>query len=217
MKRVTRLGRAAGCPPGTVTASVASHRTAYSAAAPEQAAGVGVSLAARDPEPASTRSADEIIHDLYLTHALALIRLARLLVRDQSSAEDAVQEAFLGLYRALPRLSDHAELLPYLRASVLNRCRTELRGRRRAAERPVQHEPPASSAEYTAMIGEDRKAVLDAVGRLPRRAREVLVLRYYLELTDAQISSALGISRGTVSSTASRALGVLGITLKEHL
>jgi RNA polymerase sigma-70 factor (sigma-E family) len=169
------------------------------------------------PGPAGVRSADELIHELYRAHALALIRLAKLLVRDQAAAEDAVQDAFLGLYRSLPRLSDHGELLPYLRTAVLNRCRSELRWRRRAAARPVQHEPPASSAEYMAMAGEDRQAVLAAVGLLPRRAREVLVLRYYLGLTDAQIAAELGVSRGTVSSTATRALVVLGANLKEQL
>jgi RNA polymerase sigma-70 factor (sigma-E family) len=168
-------------------------------------------------EQAAGQSADELVRDLYSLHALALIRLAKLLLRDQAAAEDAVQDAFFGLYRALPRLSGHGELLPYLRAAVLNRCRSELRVRRRAAARPVHHEPPESSAEYAAMVGEDRRAVLDAVGRLPRRAREVLVLRYYVGLTDPQIAATLGVSRGTVSSTATRALSVLGANLKEQL
>lgn len=65
------------------------------------------------------------------------------------------------------------------------------------------------------MIGEDRQAVLAAVGRLPRRAREVLVLRYYLDLSDQEIAAALGVSRGTVSSTASRGLAALARDLKE--
>jgi RNA polymerase sigma-70 factor (sigma-E family) len=171
----------------------------------------------RPPDPVHAASADELIRELHRSHALTLIRTAKLLLRDQAAAEDAVQDAFLGLYRALPRLSDHDKLLPYLRTAVINRCRSELRGRRRAAARAVQHEPPASSAEDAAMAGQERHAVLDAVGRLPRRAREVLVLRYYLGLSDDQIAVTLGVSRGTVSSTASRALGVLATTLKEEL
>lgn len=63
----------------------------------------------------------------------------------------------------------------------------------------------------------ERHAVLDAVGRLPRRAREILVLRYYLGLSDDQIAATLRISRGTVSSTASRALDVLATTLREEM
>ncbi|HTV98659.1 MAG TPA: sigma-70 family RNA polymerase sigma factor [Streptosporangiaceae bacterium] len=162
------------------------------------------------------RSVDQLVSELYQAHALTLVRAAKLLLRDQQSAEDVVQDAFIGLYRALPRLRDHDDVLPYLRAAVINRSRSVLRARRRALGRPVHHEPPASSAESAAMVGEDRRAVLARVSRLPRRAREVLVLRYYLGLSDQEIAAALGVSRGTVSSTASRALASLARDLKEE-
>src|SRR5215472_16688266 len=160
---------------------------------------------------------DELVADLYRAHALTLVRAAKLLLRDQEAAEDAVQDAFLGLYRALPRLRDHDQVLPYLRAAVINRARSVLRSRRRVLARAVQHEPPAGSAETAAMIREDQRAVITAVARLPRRAREILVCRYYLGLPDADIAAILGVSRGTVSSTASRALVALGRDLKENL
>jgi RNA polymerase sigma-70 factor (sigma-E family) len=160
--------------------------------------------------------ADEFVSDLYQAHALALARVAKLLLGDQQSAEDAVQDAFLSLYQALPRLKDHDQILPYLRAAVINRSRSVLRARRRAALRRVQHEPPVSSAESAAMVTEDRRAVLAAVARLPRRAREVLVLRYYLDLADQEIAAALRVSRGTVSSTASRALAAIARELSEE-
>jgi len=163
------------------------------------------------------RRVDHLISELYQAHALTLVRAAKLLVGDQPSAEDVVQDAFLGLYRALPRLRDHEDVLPYLRTAVINQSRSVLRARRRALRRRVQHEPPACSAESAAMLGEDRRAVLAAVARLPRRAREVLVLRYYLGLPDQEIAAALGVSRGTVSSTASRALAALGRDLREEL
>jgi len=67
------------------------------------------------------------------------------------------------------------------------------------------------------MAGEDRRVVLAAIARLPRRAREVLALRYYLNLPDHEIASVLGVSRGTVSSTASRGLATLARNLKEEL
>jgi RNA polymerase sigma-70 factor (sigma-E family) len=159
----------------------------------------------------------DLVSALYQAHALALVRTAKLLVRDQPSAEDVVQDAFLGLYQALPRLKDQDQILPYLRAAVINRSRSVLRARRRALLRRVMHEPPASSAESAALIGEDRRQVLAAVGRLQGRSREVLVLRYYLDLPDQEIAAALGISRGTVSSTASRALAVLARELGENL
>jgi RNA polymerase sigma-70 factor (sigma-E family) len=162
------------------------------------------------------RSVDQLVSELYQAHALTLVRAAKLLLRDQQSAEDVVQDAFIGLYRAIPRLRDHDDVLPYLRAAVINRSRSVLRARRRALGRPVHHEPPASSAESAAMVGEDRRAVLAGVSRLPRRAREVLVLRYYLGLSDQEIAAALGVSRGTVSSTASRALASLARDLKEE-
>jgi RNA polymerase sigma-70 factor (sigma-E family) len=175
------------------------------------------------PRPTAPYPADagavraDLITSLYQAHAVGLVRMAKLLVLDQPSAEDVVQDAFLGLYRALPRLKDQDQVLPYLRAAVINGARSVLRARRRALLRRVQHEPPACSAESAALTGEDRREVLAAVGRLSRRSREVLVLRYYLDLPDQEIAAALGISRGTVSSTASRALAVLARELREDL
>lgn len=165
---------------------------------------------------ASSEATEQLVSDLFRAHALGLIRVAVMLVGDQPSAEDVVQDAFIGLYRALPRIRDQAKALPYLRTSVINGARSVLRGRKRAALRRIPHEPPVWSAESAAMAGEDRRAVLAAVARLPRRAREVLALRYYLDLPDHEIAAALGISRGTVSSTASRALTALARDLREE-
>jgi RNA polymerase sigma-70 factor (sigma-E family) len=165
----------------------------------------------------ATAATDEFIRELYQAHALRLVRVALLLVGDQPSAEDVVQEAFFALYRALPRLRDRAKAVPYLRTTVINGARSVLRSRKRAALRRVPPEPPVWSAESAAMVGEERRELLAAVARQPRRAREVLALRYYLDLSDPEIAAALGISRGTVSSTASRALAVLARELKEEL
>ena len=165
---------------------------------------------------ASSEATEQLVSDLFRAHALGLIRVAVLLVGDQPSAEDVVQDAFIGLYRALPRIRDQAKALPYLRTSVINGARSVLRARKRAALRRIPHEPPVWSAESAAMAGEDRRAVLTAVARLPRRAREVLALRYYLDLPDHEIAAALGVSRGTVSSTASRALTALARDLREE-
>jgi RNA polymerase sigma-70 factor (sigma-E family) len=165
---------------------------------------------------APSEATEQLVSDLFRAHALGLIRVAVLLTGDQPSAEDVVQDAFIGLYRALPRMRDQAKVLPYLRTSVINGARSVLRARKRAALRRIPHEPPVWSAESAAMAGEDRRAVLTAVARLPRRAREVLALRYYLDLPDHEIAAALGISRGTVSSTASRALTALARELREE-
>ncbi|HEX9034224.1 MAG TPA: sigma-70 family RNA polymerase sigma factor [Streptosporangiaceae bacterium] len=163
------------------------------------------------------QSASEFIADLYRVHALSLIRLALLLVGDQHSAEDVVQDAFLGLQRGLPRLREPAKALPYLRASVVNGCRSVQRARSRARRQNVQHTPPVWSAEAAAIASEDRRAVLAAVADLPGRAREVLAFRYYLDLPDREIAEILGISRSTVSSTASRALVTLARQLEERM
>jgi RNA polymerase sigma-70 factor (sigma-E family) len=163
------------------------------------------------PEP------DDLIDSLFRAHALALTRVALLLVGDRASAEDVVQDAFLGLHKNILRLRDPAKAVSYLRVSVVNGCRSMQRSRYRARLRPMHHEPPVWSAESAAMATEDRRAVLAAAAGLPERAREVLALRYYLDLPDHEIAEALGVSRGTVSSTASRALATLARELKEHL
>jgi RNA polymerase sigma-70 factor (sigma-E family) len=165
----------------------------------------------------SAESAAGVVADLYRTHVVGLVRLALLLVGDQSTAEDVVQDVFARLHSGGVRLRNPDKAVPYLRASVLNGCRSVLRARRRARLLRVPHEPPVWSAEAAVLAGEDRRAVLAAVARLPGRQREVLVLRYYLGLADQEIAAALQVSRGTVSSTASRALAALARELREEL
>src|SRR5215831_257413 len=99
-----------------------------------------------------TVNAGELVGDLFEYHAVRLIRMAVLLVGDQSSAEDVVQDAFLGLYRGAARLRDPANAVAYLRASVLNGCRSVLRSRKRAWSSllTAPHDPPVWSAESAA-------------------------------------------------------------------
>lgn len=176
------------------------------------AGGLGAAAPPRVP-----LSAADLVSELFEGHAVRLIRTAVLLVGDQSSAEDVVQDAFVGLYRAAGRLEDPGNAVAYLRASVINGCRSVLRSRKRAGLRAAaMHDPPVWSAESAAMAGEDKREVLAAVARLPRRQREVLVLRYYLNLSDQEIAADLGVTRSTVASTASRALAALGRELGEQ-
>jgi len=197
-------------PFGRSRSDVATRRRPPPGAEPTDAAPTD---AAPTDDPAGQ---SDLIAGLFRAHALALVRVAMLLLGDQQSAEDVVQDAFFGLYRGLPGLRDPSKALPYLRASVINGSRSVLRARKRAVRRSLQHDPPVWSAESAAMAGEDRKALLAAVATLPRRAREVLALRYYLDLADHEIAAALGVSRATVSSTASRALAKLARELKEE-
>ena len=160
---------------------------------------------------------DRAVDELYRIHALGLTRLALLMVGDQTAAEDIVQDAFLGLYRGWPRLLDPRKAPGYLRVAVVNGCRSLMRSRNRARLLGVQPAPPVWSAEAATIAEEDRRALLGAVARLPRRQREVLALRYYLDLPEQEIASSLRISRGTVSSTTSRALAALARELGEEL
>jgi RNA polymerase sigma-70 factor (sigma-E family) len=162
--------------------------------------------------------AGPLVTALYQAHGVGLIRLAVVMLGDRPAAEDVVQEAFCGLYRRWDHLDDPGNALRYLRSSVLNGCRSVLRNRGRLRLRLGQ-EPgrpdSVESAESTALVGEEHRAVLAALRRLPDRQREALVLRFYLELSEAEIAQAMGISQGTVKSTVSRALAALGRLLGE--
>ncbi|GAA1118755.1 SigE family RNA polymerase sigma factor [Kribbella jejuensis] len=151
---------------------------------------------------------------LYQQHWVGLLRLAVLMVDDRQAAEDVVQEAFAELYRHWPlRASDAA--LTYLRTAVLNRSRSVLRRRKVARLYIPPHQAPNASAESDAVLGEERSQVQQALHALPRRTREVLVLRYYLDLPFAEIAQTLGISESSARATSSRGLAVLTERLKE--
>ena len=164
--------------------------------------------------PAGAGGADRVAA-LYQAHAVGLIRLAVIMLGDRATAEDVVQEAFCGLYRRWDHLADPARALTYTRSAVLNRCRSELRTRIRNQRRSVPAAGASVSPETEALIGEEHRAVLAALRALPDRQREALVLRFYLDLPDPQIAASMGISPATVRSTISRALAVLGRTLRE--
>ena len=156
---------------------------------------------------------------LYQAHGVGLIRLAVVMLGDRPAAEDVVQETFCGLYRRWDRLDDPQNALRYVRSSVLNGCRSVLRnrGRLRSGPGPQPGRPDtAESAESAALVGEEHRAVLAALRRLPDRQREALVLRFYSELSEAEIAQSMGVSQGTVKSTVSRALGALGRLLEEN-
>jgi RNA polymerase sigma-70 factor (sigma-E family) len=149
------------------------------------------------------------LEDLYRTHRMRLVRLALLLVDEPATAEDVVQEAFTGLHRHWGNLRDAAAAVGYLRTAVVNGSRSVLRRRKTAREYTPPHAVNARSAESLAMLTAEHQSVVRALSHLPPRQREVLVLRYYGNLSEAEIAEAAGISRGTVKSTASRALEAL--------
>jgi RNA polymerase sigma-70 factor (sigma-E family) len=144
---------------------------------------------------------------LYQTQWHALVRLALLLVGDRGGAEDVVQEAFLNLYRRPPASVDSAAA--YLRTSVVNGSRSVARKRLVARKHPFAPAPDGPAADQNMLVAAEYEHVIRALRSLPRRQREVLVLRYWSELSLAEVADALGISVGTAKSTASRGLDAL--------
>ncbi len=151
----------------------------------------------------------EQLTQLYAAHRLSLVRLAVLLVDDLHSAEDVVQDAFAGFVSAAPRLRDEDGALRYLRTAVVNRARSALRRRRTARAYTPPREVEPDGPDSNAVLNEEHREVLRALVTLPTRRREVLVLRYWSGLSEGEIADVLGISRGAVKSTASRALAQL--------
>jgi RNA polymerase sigma-70 factor (sigma-E family) len=162
-------------------------------------------------------AADQVT-GLYRVHGMDLVRIAAVMLGSRAAAEDAVQDAFCGLFGKWDQLADPRNALPYVRSAVMNRCRSELRRRVRLERRGDQNRRPldAESPEQAAILGEEHRDVLAALRRLPDRQREVLILRYFMDLPEPEIATAMGISQGTVKSTTSRAIAALARRLKER-
>lgn len=166
--------------------------------------------------PAARTGVD--VAGLYAAHRLALVRLAVLLVDDVALAEDVVQDAFIQLHRRADRLDDPGAAVGYLRVSVVNTARSVLRRRRTVRSFLARASPPAhvAAADRDVLRHEEHDEVIAAVRDLPPRQQELLIMRYWSDLSERQIAQALGISEGTVKSTASRALdkleSILGAT-----
>jgi RNA polymerase sigma-70 factor (sigma-E family) len=155
---------------------------------------------------APTSDADAAVAALYRSHRLPMVRLARLLVDDLETAEDVVQDAFAALHRRWGSVSAPQAAVGYLRASVVNGSRSVLRRRRTVRANPwpdagTWHDDDAGARM---LLAEEHREVLAALRKLPGRQREVIVLRYWGQLTEAEIAATLGISVGSVKSTASR-------------
>ncbi|GAA3812645.1 SigE family RNA polymerase sigma factor [Streptomyces coacervatus] len=150
---------------------------------------------------------------LYRAERLTMVRLAAFLVDDPHVAEDVVQDAFTGLHAHWHRLRDQEAAVHYLRRAVVNKARSVLRRRRTARGYVWPTATPEPGADQGALMAEEHRRIRRALTGLPRRQREVLVLRYWSDLSEAQIAATLGISAGTVKSTASRGLKALEAAL----
>src|SRR5215467_10369102 len=148
--------------------------------------------------------ATRMVTAIYSTHYRSLVRLAVPLVRDVATAEEVVQDSFIAMHSAWRRLRDSDKALSYLRQSVVNRSRSVLRHRVVVDRNAPKPAPDMPSAEQGALTLLERTAVVTALRSLPPRQREALVLRYYGDLSEAQIADAMGISKGAVKSHTTR-------------
>ncbi len=169
--------------------------------------------------PAVTREAarldaDSALTALYTAHYRSLVRLASLLLDDVGLSEEVVQDAYVKMHGAWGRIRDPEAAVGYLRTTVVNLARSRLRRRMVAQKHAPKPMPDAPSAEHGALERLERDRVVRALRSLPARQRECLVLRYYGDLSEAQIAEAMGISTGAVKSHASRGMAALRSALQ---
>lgn len=182
-----------------------------------------------ESEPVSRAATDSPEGDLgvlFREHHLELVRLATILTGDQGTAEDVVQDAFERMHAGRGRIAGRGVTVAYLRTAVINGCRGVHRKRSLAQRRAAvgvgaaRLDPGGDgaghSAEQAVLLAERYREVAAALAALPRRRREVLVLRYYLQLSEAEIAAMLNISAGTVKSSAARGLAALARALGEE-
>jgi RNA polymerase sigma-70 factor (sigma-E family) len=158
----------------------------------------------------------DLLTTTYQTHYRALLRLAALLLDDLSSCEDVVQEAFIRVHSARRRVREPEKILAYLRQTVVNLSRSTLRRRILGLRLLPKPMPDMASAEEGAYDALERDQLKTALQSLQRRQREVLVLRYYADMTEAQVAELLGISVGAVKAYGSRGLAALRVLMESH-
>ncbi|MFF9364159.1 SigE family RNA polymerase sigma factor [Streptomyces griseoluteus] len=151
--------------------------------------------------------------ETYRAHYRSLLGLAALLLDDTASCEDVVQEAFIRVHSARKRVRDKEKTLAYLRQTVVNLSRSALRRRILGLKLLSKPMPDMASAEEGAYDQLERDSLIKAMKGLQRRQREVLVLRYFADMTEAQVAETLGISLGSVKAYGSRGIAALRVSM----
>jgi RNA polymerase sigma factor (sigma-70 family) len=166
----------------------------------------------READPAAVGmpravSSDEVLAGLFSQHYAALVRLTVVLLRDRdlTAAEAVVQDAFVAIHRR--RLRDPDEALACLRRAVVSGSRSVLRHRTRTDGDPLPHCKPGP--EHRGIERLQTSAVAAALGTLPRRQCEAVILRFYADLSEAETATAMGISEGAASRHAHRGMAAL--------
>jgi RNA polymerase sigma factor (sigma-70 family) len=146
------------------------------------------------------------------THWQIALRVAFLVVGDQTEAEDVTQEAFVKAYHAMSRFRVDSSFRPWLLRIVRNEALNQRRRRSRQERLSLRltHDPvsggAAPSPETTVMTAVERRTILEAVNALPDRYRDVVIHRYLLDLSEAETAATLRIPAGTVKSRTARAM-----------
>jgi RNA polymerase sigma-70 factor (ECF subfamily) len=189
------------CPAGASTAAVYRRPVPFS-------------LLRRDDEARLVQRArdgdDQAFAELYRRHFAAVYRVAFLICHDAAAAEDIAQEAFLAAVRNLDRFERGRPVRPWLARIASNRAIDWVRARARRAESALQDLPAAETDR--GMAPDDAPAL---IARLPAEQRQVVALRFVLDLTPGEIASLLDLPRGTVNSRLRRGLDALGASLEE--
>lgn len=159
---------------------------------------------------------DAALDVLFRRNYASLVRLAFAMIGTREAAEDAVQDAFVSLFRHWRNLRDPAVADAYLRSAVLNRCRSGIRNQVRDRTLADHHVIPTvvSGTDEAVALQQDAVLVADALRLLPRRQREVVACRYLLELSVSETADTLGISAGAVKRHAHRGLHALHTALE---
>lgn len=154
------------------------------------------------------------LRTLYDQHYRSLVKLASFYVDDVWTCEEVVQDAFVKLLTGR-RLAAPGKEAAYLRSAVLNGARSTLRKRKVRREKQPEASGHAPSPEGAALGNVVRGDVLAAVRSLPAKQADVLTLRYFLDLSEADIADALGMAQGTVKSHAHRGMKRLAEVLED--
>ncbi|HEY2638866.1 MAG TPA: SigE family RNA polymerase sigma factor [Streptosporangiaceae bacterium] len=158
---------------------------------------------------ASAGVSEPEFRDYVRTRRRALLRIAYLLTRNEADAEDLVQSALAKTYLAAGRIEDRSALDGYVRRAIVN-THISLWRRRRVVELPTDELPDEAVADH-AVTSDLQATIRRAVDRLPGRMRAAIMLRYYDDMTEAEVAELLGVSLGTVKSTVARAVAKLRI------
>jgi RNA polymerase sigma factor (sigma-70 family) len=208
--------RGGGARPVTRVA-VRTHQPSGKSAPPWSTTEILVANTVLEPTPPGNHvdatDADAAVADLYGTHYGFLVRVAVLLGHDGASAEEVVQDSFAETCADMHHLRDSGEAASFLLAAVVNRSRRELR-RSAAGQNASKREPTIPVGEHCQFASLERSEVMAALRKLPDRQREVVVLRYYGNLSEQQIATTVGITVGAVRRLASRAMAALRSALQ---